>query len=255
MLVTRGMRGMFGRAEGLRPPSAGVRARSRIALVAAGAALLAGAIAGMAPRPAQAVAPGDLFTIGRLRYRGGGDWYTDTSALPNLLRGLRERFGWKTALEEDVVQPDDELLFNDPLLFMTGHGRVTFTDDEAARLRRHLESGGFLWADDCYGMDEFLRPALRKIFPEEELLEIPFDHEIYRTPYPFPHGLPKIHEHHGGPPKGYGIIHRGRLVVFYSYNTDIGDGMENEDVHHDPAEKREEALRMGINVAHYVATH
>ena len=200
-------------------------------------------------------AGGDLITIGRLRYRGGGDWYGDTTSLVNLLRALRERFGWNTAAQEVVVEPGDEALFDTPFLFMAGHGRVVFSDAEAERLRRHLTHGGFLFADDDYGMDESFRPAIRKVFPDQELALVPFDHEIYRVPYEFPHGLPKIHEHHGGAPQGFGIFHEGRLVVFYSYNTDIGDGLENEDVHHDPAENREAALRMAINIAHYAVTH
>ena len=235
-------------------PSGWFRVRRRFLLLGLTLAVLGG---GAEPGPcdASSAPPGDLVTIGRLRYRGGGDWYTDTSALPNLLRALQDRFGWKTAPQEEVVQPDDETLFTCPLIFMTGHGRVAFSDEESARLRRYLESGGFLWADDCYGLDESFRPAVRKIFPEEPLVELPFDHAIYHAPYEFPHGLPKIHEHDGGPPKGLGVIHNGRLVIFYSFDTDIGDGMENEEVHHDPAEKREAALRMGINIAQYVLTH
>jgi hypothetical protein len=225
--------------------------------------LLVGAIVGVVSQPAGwwdgraawANPPGDSFTIARLRYRGGGDWYSDPSSLPNLLRALRDRLDMKTAPEEAVVEPGDEELFNYPFLYLTGHGRVSFSDTEAARLRHHLTHGGFLFADDNYGMDESFRPALRKIFPEKELVELPFDHEIYREPYAFPNGLPKIHEHHGGPPHGYGMYHEGRLIVFYSYNTDIGDGLENEEVHNDPADKRESALRMAINVVYYALTH
>jgi len=197
--------------------------------------------------------PGE-FTIARLKYRGGGDWYTDPTSLPNLLRQVEKVLGIPTA-EEVRVSPLDEHLFAYPFLYMTGHGRVKFSSEEAARLRLYLESGGFLWADDCYGMDEYFRKEIRKVFPDDELVELPFDHEIYHMVYDFDHGLPKIHEHHGGPPHGYGIIHNGRLVVFYSYNTDIGCGLEDAEVHRDPPEKREAAMKMAINIVAYALTH
>jgi hypothetical protein len=160
-----------------------------------------------------------------------------------------------TPNEEARLSIMDEALFSYPFIYMTGHGKVKFSDEEAARLRHYLVSGGFLWADDNYGMDEYLRRELRKVFPETELVEIPFDHEIYHTIYDFPAGLPKIHEHHGGPPHGYGILYEGRLVVFYSYNTDIGDGLEDAEVHRDPPEKREAARRMALNIVAYALTH
>jgi hypothetical protein len=138
---------------------------------------------------------------------------------------------------------------------MTGHGNVDFSDEEAARLRLYLVSGGFLWADDNYGMDPSFRKALRKVFPESELVELPFSHEIYHIAYDFPQGLPKVHEHDGGPPHGYGIFHEGRLVVFYSFNTDIGDGLEDADVHGDPANVREAAAKMATNIVAYALTH
>jgi len=197
--------------------------------------------------------PGE-FTIARLKYRGGGDWYTDPTSLPNLLRQVERVLGIPTA-EEVRVSLLDEHLFAYPFLYMTGHGRVKFSSEEAARLRLYLESGGFLWADDCYGMDEYFRKEIRKVFPDDELVELPFDHEIYHMVYDFDQGLPKIHEHHGGPPHGYGIIHNGRLVVFYSYNTDIGCGLEDAEVHRDPPEKREAAMKMAINIVAYALTH
>lgn len=197
----------------------------------------------------------DLFVIARLKYRGGGDWYSNPSSLPNLLRALRERSGIPTAEKDVAVEILDEDLFGYPFLYMTGHGRVRFSSAEAARLRRYLEAGGFLWADDNYGMDEYFRSEIRKVFPEAELVELPFSHEIYHSAYDFPSGLPKIHEHHGGPPHGYGILNEGRLVVFYSFNTDIGDGMEDPDVHRDAPEKREQAIRMGINIVTYALSH
>ena len=195
------------------------------------------------------------FQIARLKYRGGGDWYSDPTSLPNLLKEVEKVLGVKTPKEEVRLSIMDEALFSYPFLYMTGHGKVKFSDEEAARLRHYLLSGGFLWADDNYGMDEYLRGELRKVFPEAELVELPFDHEIYHVINDFPSGLPKIHEHHGGPPHGYGILHDGRLVVFYSYNTDIGDGLEDAEVHRDPPEKREAAMRMAVNIVAYALTH
>jgi hypothetical protein len=196
-----------------------------------------------------------FFTIGRIQYGGGGDWYADPTSLPNLLAALRERTSIRAATGEARVRLLDEELFRYPLLYMTGHGTVRFTSAEADRLRRHLTSGGFLWADDCYGMDESFRREIRKVLPEAEMIELPFSHPIYHCFYEFPNGLPKIHEHDGHPPVGYGILHDGRLVVFYTYETDIGDGLEDTDVHNDPAEKREAALRMAINIVTYALTH
>jgi hypothetical protein len=195
------------------------------------------------------------FQVARVKYRGGGDWYSNPTSLPNLLGYVRDALGIETPKEEARVAIMDEALFSYPFLYMNGHGRVTFSDEEAARLRRYLLSGGFLWADDNYGMDEYFRQEMRKVFPERELVEIPFSHEIYHIIYDFPAGLPKIHEHHGGPPHGYGIVNDGRLVVFYSYNTDIGDGLEDPEVHRDPPEKRDAARRMAVNIVAYALTH
>jgi hypothetical protein len=195
------------------------------------------------------------FQIARLKYRGGGDWYSDPTSLPNLHRQVERALGIEVAREEARLSIMDENLFAFPFVYMTGHGKIRFSDEEAARLRHYLVSGGFLWADDNYGMDEHFRREIRKVFPEAELTELPFDHEIYHMIYDFPEGLPKIHEHHGGPPHGYGIFYGGRLVVFYSYNTDIGDGLEDPEVHRDPPEKRQAAMRMAVNIAAYALTH
>lgn len=195
------------------------------------------------------------FRIARLRYGGGGDWYSDPSSLPNLMRFLHEETGLKTATEEKVVSLTDPDLWDYPYLYLTGHGSIRFTETEARRLREYLQRGGFLHADDNFGLDEYLRPELRKIFPDSELVEIPFDHEIYRIYYKFPDGLPKIHEHHGGAAQGYGIFLDGRLVLFYSYNTDLGDGWEDPEVHDNPEEKRLAALQMGVNIILYALTH
>jgi hypothetical protein len=160
-------------------------------------------------------------------------------------------------VEADPARPAplDDDLFSHPFVHMTGHGNVRFSDEEAERLRWYLAHGGFLFADDNYGMDESFRREMRRVFPDEELVEVPFDHDLYHSVYDFPAGPPKIHEHHGGPPKGLAIFHDGRMVVFYTYNTDIGDGLEDADVHGDPAEVREEALRMAVNVVAYALTH
>lgn len=209
------------------------------------------------PGPAAAVAPGEApaMRLAQLHYAGGGDWYANPTALPNLARELNERLGM--AVDEEIAHPAplDDQLFAHPLVHMTGHGNVRFSDDDVERLRWYLTHGGFLWADDNYGLDESLRRELRRILPDAELVEVPFDHDIYHSVYAFPKGLPKIHEHHGGPPKGLAIFHDGRMVVFYSYNTDIGDGLENADVHNDPPAVREQAMRMAINVVAYAMTH
>jgi hypothetical protein len=214
-------------------------------------ALLASAVL-LAPLGSDA--PAASVRLGRLHYGGGGDWYANPTSLPNLARALSERLGMETEVEEGRVAPLDDELFDYPFLHMTGHGNVRFTPEEADRLRWYLVHGGFLFADDNYGMDESFRREIRRVFPEAELVELPFSHEIYHTVYDFPEGLPKIHEHHGGPPHGYAIFHEGRMVVFYSYNTDIGDGLEDPDVHQDPAPVREDALRMAINVVAYAMT-
>ena len=195
------------------------------------------------------------FTIARLKYAGGGDWYSDPSSLPNLLTAINERTTIKAAPREATVEITDPKLFSYPYLYMTGHGNVRFTDEEVNILRGYFAAGGFLHADDNYGMDEYFRKEIRKVFLEQELVELPFDHEIYHMAFDFPNGLPKIHEHDGGAPHGYGIFHDGRLVVFYSYNTDIGDGLEDPDVHRDPPEKRQAAMKMAVNIVAYALTH
>jgi hypothetical protein len=194
--------------------------------------------------------------IGRLKYGGGGDWYSNPSSLPNLAKALRERTAVPVArIEETRVAPLDENLFNLPFIYMNGHGTVRFTEVEAARLRRYLLSGGFLFADDNYGMDKSFRKEIRKVFPDRELVEVPFDHPIYHVVYDFPQGPPKIHEHDGKPAQGFGIFDdNGRLMVFYTYQSDIGDGIEDPEVHKDPPELREQAMRMAINVLFYALT-
>ena len=191
-------------------------------------------------------------TIGRLHYDGGGDWYANPSSLPNLLQVIGARTSLPVAARERTITLADADLWTLPYLYMTGHGNVRFSDAELATLRRYLQQGGFLHADDNYGMDASIRRELRRLFPDRELVEVPLDHPIYHARYEFPQGLPKIHEHDGKPAQGFGIFLDGRLVVFYSYQTDLGDGWEDPDVHNDPPEKREAALRMGTNLFLYV---
>jgi hypothetical protein len=200
--------------------------------------------------------PGRL-VIAKLKYGGGGDWYVNATSLPNLHRALRERAGLPAARIKDDVVADvaGDAILDYPILFMTGHGNVRFTDAEVLRLRRYLERGGFLHVDDNYGLDESWRRECARLFPESPLVELPAGHEIYHIYYDFPAGLPKIHEHHGGPARGYAVFHQGRMVIFYSYNTDLGDGWEDADVHDDPPDKREAALKMGVNIVVYALTH
>jgi hypothetical protein len=191
--------------------------------------------------------------IARVRYGGGGDWYCDQSSIPNLLREFEARTGIPTAKSEIVVELGTPGLFAHPFLYMTGHGNVKLTQDEIERLRSYLLAGGFLWADDCYGMDASFRKMVRELFPEREFALLPLDHPIYRSFYTL-EGPPKIHEHDGKPPQGYGVVDGERLMIFYTYEADIGCGLEDADVHNDPPEKREQAIRMGVNVLYYALT-
>jgi hypothetical protein len=189
--------------------------------------------------------------IGRLQYPGGGDWYANPSSLPNLVRAIRARTRLRVADREKVVTLEDDDLWNVPYLYMTGHGNVNFTEAHLRTLRRYLEQGGFLHADDNYGMDASIRRELARLYPDRELVEVPLDHPIYNVVYRLPEGIPKVHDHDGKPAQGFGIFIDGRLVVFYSYQSDLGDGWEDPEVHRDPPEVREPALRMGVNLFAY----
>ncbi len=191
------------------------------------------------------------FFIARVHYDGGGDWYSDPTSLPNLLSALNDRLHMFVPNKEAVVKLDEEELFHYPFIYMTGHGNVTFSPRQLKNLRKYFEQGGFLWADDNYGMDESFRREMEKVFPDSKLVEVPFSHPIYHSHYQFDNGLPKIHEHDNKPPQGFGLFYEGRLVVFYTYETDIGDGLESPEVHNDPAKKREQALQMAINIVLY----
>jgi len=228
---------------------------TRIRLLAA--LLLATAFSGGATSAEVVVPPGAReFGIARLKYGGGGDWYEDRTSLANLLRAAKERLGVTIAGDKEaIVEPSSATLYQYPLVFACGHGNVKFTPDEVVNLRRYLDTGGFLWVDDDFGIDASIRRELQRVFPDSKLVELPFSHPIFHAHYDFPRGLPKIHEHDGGPAKAFGIFHDGRLVVLYSYDTDLGDGLEDEEVHHDPPEKRESAMRMGLNIVQYVLTH
>lgn len=209
---------------------------------------LAFSMVGWAPAPSEA---GPTLTIGRLHYEGGGDWYANPSSIPNLLKAIRTRTSLNVSTEEKVISLGSDDLWSVPFLHMTGHGNVHFSDSDLVNLRRWLEQGGFLHADDNFGMDPSFRREMGRLFPDLQLVEVPLDHPVYRLVYTFPRGIPKIHEHDGKPAQGFGIFLRGRLVVFYSYETDLGDGWEDPEVHRDGAEKREEALKMGINLFAY----
>lgn len=195
------------------------------------------------------------FAIARVQYGGGGDWYTGPDALPELLSFVRDNTLIDVAPEEDVVELSSSRLHNYPLLYLTGHGNVHFTDQEARALRRYLENGGFLHIDDDYGLDEHIRREMQKVFPDQEFVELPFDHPIYHTHYSFPNGLPKIHEHDGEPPQGFGLFdEQGRLSVFYTYETDLGNGWDPPEVHGNPPDVRRAAKQMGTNILLYALT-
>lgn len=192
--------------------------------------------------------------LGLLVYNGGGDWYANPTSLKNLATFCNQQLHTRFALQEAQVAAGSPEIFNYPFIHMTGHGRWDVSPEEAQNLRLYLEGGGFLHIDDNYGLDPYVRPALKKIFPELSLVELPFSYPIYHQRFNFPNGLPKVHEHENKAPKGYGLIYKGRLVCFYSYECDLGDGWEDADVHKDSPEKRLAALQMGANLVQYVFT-
>lgn len=192
--------------------------------------------------------------LGLLVYSGGGDWYANPTALKNLAIFCNQELGTRIDPKEAQVEVGGSDIFNYPFIHMTGHGRWALSDAEAQNLRTYLEAGGFLHIDDNYGLDEYVRPALKKIFPELDMVELPFSHAIYHQKFDFPNGLPKIHEHDKKAPKGYGLIYKGRLICFYSTETDLGDGWEDAEVHSDNTEKRRLALQMGANLVQYAFT-
>jgi hypothetical protein len=191
------------------------------------------------------------FVIGRLKYGGGGDWYANPGSLENLAYFINSNTTLKVREKPVTVDIDSPDLFKVHFLHMTGHGNVFFTEEQVRRLRFYLENGGFLHADDNYGLDASFRREMKKVFPDKEMVELPFTHAIYHQVFSFPKGLPKVHEHDGKPPQGFGLFHNGRLVVFYTYECDLGNGWEDEEVYGDPEEIRIAALQMGTNIYTY----
>lgn len=195
-------------------------------------------------------------TIARLSYDGGGDWYNNPSVIPNLLKELRIKTVLNTADEQVIVSAKDNKIFNYPILYMTGHGNVTFDNEERENIKKYLNNGGFLYIDDDYGMDKHIRKELSEIFPQKKLHELPSSHSLFGCYFKFENGLPKIHKHDGKRPQAFAIFNRfGRMIVLYTYETNISDGWASPNVHNDPKTVREKALNMGINIVYYVLTH
>lgn len=186
-----------------------------------------------------------------LKYKGGGDWYSNPTALPNLINFCNENIKTKISSQPQTVETGSSDIFQYPFLHMTGHGNVFFSDDDAENLRNYLISGGFLHIDDNYGMEPFLKKELKKVFPNKELIEIPTSHPIFNIVYKFPNGLPKIHEHDGKRPQALGIFHEDRLILLFTFESDLGDGWEDPEVHNDPEDVRQKALKMGANIVKY----
>lgn len=191
------------------------------------------------------------YKIGVLKYGGGGDWYANPTAVPNLIKFCNTQLSMGIHPDAPIVEAGSPELFNVPLVHMTGHGNVVLNAQEAENLRTYLTGGGFLHISDNYGMDPYVRPMLKRVFPELELVELPFAHPIYHQKFDFPQGLPKIHEHDDKAPQGFGLFWEGRLVLFYDHECDLGDGWEDPDVHGDSEETRLKALRMGANIVRY----
>lgn len=190
-----------------------------------------------------------------LKYKGGGDWYSNPTALPNLVKYCNDNIGTNINETIETVEAGSTDIFQYPLLHMTGHGNVFFNDEDAENLRNYLISGGFLHIDDNYGMEPYITKELKKVFPNNELVEIPKNHKIFNSAFDFPNGLPKIHEHDGKAPQAFGIFYEDRLVLLFTLESDLGDGWEDEEVHNDPQEVREKALKMGANIVKYAFEH
>lgn len=193
--------------------------------------------------------------IALVKYQGGGDWYANPTSLPNLIRFCNTTIQTKIKAKPATVTPNSPDIYSYPYIHMTGHGNVVFNTDEETNLRNYLNSGGFLHIDDNYGMNEYIRKAIKKLFPANELIEIPTNHLIFQKPFSFPNGLPKIHEHDNKRPQALGIFVKNRLVLLYTYECDLGDGWEDAEVNNDPLEVRQKALKMGANIIHYIFTN
>ncbi len=202
---------------------------------------------------AELVAQSDL-QIARLKYAGGGDWYANKTALPNLISFCNQTLHSNINPEEAIVEAGSKFIYAYPYVYMTGHGNVVFTEQEAENLRNYLIGGGFLHIDDNYGLDKFIRLEMKKVFPELDFVELPFTHPIYHQHFNFENGLPKIHEHDGNPAQGFGLIYQGKLVCYYTYETDLGNGWEDQQIYNDPQELRAKALQMGANIISFCFT-
>jgi hypothetical protein len=192
--------------------------------------------------------------IAKLKYNGGGDWYANKTSMPNLISFCNRQLDLNLAPEEEIVEVGSAELFNYPFIHLTGHGNIVFSDQEAKNLRNYLIAGGFLHADDNYGLDKFFRREMKKVFPELSFIELPFNHPIYHQSFQFNSGLPKVHEHDNKAPQGFGLIYEGRLVCFYTYECDLGNGWEDQEIYHDPEATRQKALQMGANIIQYAFT-
>ncbi len=190
--------------------------------------------------------------IALLKYNGGGDWYANPTSLPNLIKFCNSNINTKLKNKPATVEPNNPDLFSYPFVHMTGHGNVVFSDTDVINLKNYMNSGGFLHIDDNYGMDQYIRKEIKKIFPNNELIEIPSSHPIFQRPFVFTNGLPKIHEHDGKRPQAFGIFIENRIVLLYTFECDLGDGWEDAEVHNDPLEIREKALKMGANIINYI---
>lgn len=194
--------------------------------------------------------------MGKLKYAGGGDWYANRTALPNLIAFCNKNISTNFAADESIVEVGSAELFNYPFVYMTGHGNVTFNAQETANLRKYLIGGGFLHIDDNYGLDKFIRPQMKKVFPELDFVELPTNHKIYHQKFKFANGLPKIHEHDNKRPQGFALVYKGRVVCYYSYETDLGNGWEDYGTYpSDTQESRTSALKMGANLVQYALTN
>ena len=194
------------------------------------------------------------FSIARIHYGGGGDWYSDPSSIPNLLNYLNKNTAISTNLEEIRIKLTDEDATQHPYLYLTGHGNINFSDDEVIALRSILMNNGFLHADDNYGMDASFRREIKRVFPNKDLVPLPYTHRLFHSYYSFPNGLPKVHEHDGAPPQALALFEGERIILLYTYESDLGDGWENESVHQDPWPVRESALKMGVNIIYFALT-
>ncbi len=192
--------------------------------------------------------------IGKLKYQGGGDWYANKTSMPNLINFCNKNLNTNIFPEEDVVEIGSVEIFHYPFIHMTGHGNVFFSESDAQNLRKYLIAGGFLHIDDNYGLDKFVRREMKKVFPELEFIELPYNHPIYHIKFDFPKGLPKVHEHDNKPPQGFGLLYQGRLVCLYTYECDLGNGWEDQIIYNDPEPIRQQALQMGANILTYCFT-